>query len=214
MAEKYNPVYLEGTFFFETQKKEIHLFNEKVILPTMNDVEKAIALYQAVRDGWMYNAYGIHLEKEKLKSSTIFKNKEGHCLDKAILLITSCRAAHIPARLGLAKIQNHIAVEKFVTIMNTNILTPHAYVELFLDNKWVKATPAFNKSLCKKLNILPLEFDGLNDSIFQQYNSEGSKFMEYLEDYGSFEDVPTDFIIKNMQDNYPNLEKMLSLIRQ
>ena len=82
-------------------------------------------------------------------------------------------------------------------------------VDVFLNGKWVKATPAFNKELCKLVGVEPLEFDGSNDSIFQEYNSEGSDFMEYLEDYGSFEDVPLEFIEQNMKDNYPKLAELL-----
>ena len=31
--------------------------------------------------------------------------------------------------------------------------------------------------------------------------------MEYLEDYGHFEDVPIDFIFKNMKEHYPQIVK-------
>ena len=66
-------------------------------------------------------------------------------------------------------------------------------------------SPAFNKSLCKKLNVDPLEFDGENSSFLQQYNGEGTLFMEYLDDYGYFEDVPIDFMIRNLKEHYPNI---------
>ena len=29
--------------------------------------------------------------------------------------------------------------------------------------------------------------------------------MEYLEDYGYFEDVPVDFILDNFKENYPEI---------
>jgi hypothetical protein len=76
-------------------------------------------------------------------------------------------------------------------------------VNVYLDNKWLKMSPAFNKSLCEKLNVEPLEFDGENNSFLQQYNSSGTRFMEYIDDYGHFEDVPLDFMIRNLKEHYP-----------
>ena len=53
--------------------------------------------------------------------------------------------------------------------------------------------------------VEPLGFDGENDSIFQEFNNEGSVFMEYLEDYGHFEDVPLEFMIANAREHYPHI---------
>ena len=53
--------------------------------------------------------------------------------------------------------------------------------------------------------VAPLEFDGETDSMFQEFNGEGQKFMEYLEDYGHFEDIPVNFMLNNLQENYPGV---------
>jgi hypothetical protein len=68
----------------------------------------------------------------------------------------------------------------------------------------VKATPAFNKSLCDKFGVAPLEFDGINDSIFHEF-AGGKKFMEYLHDFGTFADVPRELFINSLQEHYPHL---------
>ncbi len=115
------------------------------------------------------------------------------------------RALEIPARIRLAKVTNHIAVERLTARFGTNVLTPHGMVEVYLDGKWVKATPAFNKELCVLCKVAPLEFDGKTDAMFQEYNADGQQFMEYLEDYGSFEDVPVDFMMKNLMEHYPGV---------
>src|SRR4030067_265056 len=44
------------------------------------------------------------------------------------------------------------------------------FCEFYLRGKWVKATPAFNRELCQRHNVPPLEFDGPQDSLFQPYN--------------------------------------------
>ena len=68
-------------------------------------------------------------------------------------------------------------------------------------------SPAFNKSLCDRLNVDPLDFDGEQDSVFQQYDRAGGLFMEYIEDYGHFEDVPMAFIFNNMKEHYNGLRE-------
>jgi hypothetical protein len=88
--------------------------------------------------------------------------------------------------------------------MGTDIFVFHAFVEFFLKGKWVKATPAFNKELCTKHGVAPLEFNGLEDSIFQPYNSQNQKFMEYIEFHGSFADIPVARIVAAFRETYGN----------
>ena len=128
-----------------------------------------------------------------------------NCVEKSILLIACLRALEIPARLHLGKVKNHIAVERLTEKFGSNELTPHGMVNVYLNNTWLKLSPAFNASLCRKFNVTPLEFDGENDSFLQQYNDKGSLFMEYTADYGHFEDVPLDFMKKNIKEHYPHI---------
>jgi transglutaminase-like putative cysteine protease len=126
-------------------------------------------------------------------------------VEKSILLIACLRGLGIPARLHLGKVKNHIAVERLIEKFGSNELTPHGMVNIYINGRWLKASPAFNKTLCEKFNVEPLDFDGENSSFLQQYNSEGSLFMEYLEDYGPFEDVPLEFIKQNVREHYPHI---------
>ena len=201
---------LESTYFFDYDHPVIQDLIAEFKVDSLSDQEKAKQLYLKVRDGWRYNPYDISFRKEALKSSHIAQQDHGHCIDKSILYISGLRALGIPARLHLAKVKNHIAVERLIEKFGTNELTPHGMVDVYLNGKWVKATPAFNKELCDKTGVAPLEFDGTSDSIFQAYGTEGQEFMEYLDDYGSFEDVPLDFIEQNMKENYPKLESLLN----
>ena len=171
-------------------------------------LEFALKAYFYIRDAWPYNPYRFSLIENDWRASEIATRKSGHCLDKAILFISVLRAKNIPARLGLAKVKNHIAVEEIIEKFGNDVLVPHGYVELFLNDKWVKATPAFNKTLCEKLNVTPLDFDGINDSLFQSFDASGKKeFMEYLEDYGTFDHVPLNYMFELMKETYPPLVK-------
>jgi hypothetical protein len=75
-------------------------------------------------------------------------------------------------------------------------------VEFHLDGKWVKATPAFNSELCKRHNVPPLEFNGREDSLFQAYNLEKKKFMEYVAFHGIYSDIPVSLIVEAWRKVY------------
>jgi len=197
--------YLESTYYFDYEIESVQKLISEYKNTTLSDKEKTIGMYTKVRDNWKYDPYSISLSKEKYKSSHIANKQSGNCVEKSIILIACLRALGIPARLHLGKVKNHIAVERLTEKFGSNELTPHGMVNVHLDNKWLKMSPAFNKSLCKKLNVDPLEFDGENSSLLQQYNGEGTLFMEYLDDYGYFEDVPIDFMIRNLKEHYPNI---------
>ena len=197
--------YLESTYFYELEHPSVQDLISEFQNKDLTDKEKAIGLYLKVRDGWLYNPYLIAFRKEKYRVSYLLSKKEGHCIDKSIILIAGLRAMEIPARIHLAKVKNHIAVERLVEKFGTNELTPHGMVDVFINEKWVKASPAFNATLCAKCHVEPLEFDGEEDSVFQEYNHNGQAFMEYIEDYGHFPDMPLKFIINNMKTHYPQL---------
>lgn len=197
--------YLESTYYFDYKNESVQKLISEYKNANLSDKEKTIGIYTKVRDNWKYDPYSISLSKEKYKSSHIANKQSGNCVEKSIILIACLRALGIPARLHLGKVKNHIAVERLTEKFGSNELTPHGMVNVHLDNKWLKMSPAFNKSLCEKLNVEPLEFDGENNSFLQQYNSEGSRFMEYTDDYGCFEDVPLDFMISNIKEHYPNI---------
>jgi hypothetical protein len=78
----------------------------------------------------------------------------------------------------------------------------HGFVEFYLEGKWVKATPAFNKELCEKHKVPPMEFNGREDSLFHPYNSDNRKYMEYLEYHGSYADIPVAEILMAWDKTY------------
>lgn len=199
---------LQETDFFDLSHDVVKDFVKQHLDKQLSEKELAIKLYLAVRDGWRYDAYDYHTSPEGLKASAIMQRDHGHCLDKSIILISCYRAVGLPARLHLAKVKNHIAAERLVERYGTDQMAPHGYVEVFVDGRWVACTPAFNKTLCEMLKVEVLEFDGENDSIFQAFDNESGKFMEYLDDYGSFADFPYDFVIETLEAHYPQFKEL------
>lgn len=164
----------------------------------------AIALYEKVRDAFLYDPYHLHLTENALQGSHILTKKRAWCVEKAIVLCASARRLGIPARLGYAVVVNHIGVERLLQYLRRPEIVFHGYVELYLDNRWVKCTPSFDRKICRMTGVPPLVWDGESDSLFQAYAGE-SQFMEYVHDYGSFADVPLTLMKSEMQNYYPHL---------
>lgn len=197
--------FLEPTHYLDYEHEAVQQLVAEFRGGQTSQKEKAIGMYTRIRDGWRYNPYRISLDPVAYRASNIASKTEGHCIEKAILLAACARALDIPARLRLARVKNHIGVERLVRKFGTNELSPHGMVELHVGGRWLKVSPAFNRELCLKCQVATLDFDGETDSVFQQFDRNGNTFMEYLEDYGTFDEVPIAFIFKNFREQYPGI---------
>lgn len=169
------------------------------------DRERAVALYYAVRDLIRYDAYGIDLTPHGLSASHALATGRGWCVSKSVLLAAACRVLGIPAGLGYADVRNHLSTERLRASMGTDIFYWHGYTSIWLDNTWLKATPAFNRELCTKFRIRTLEFDGRADSIYHPFDEDGRQHMEYLNYRGEFSDVPLAAMRADFLRYYPQL---------
>ena len=190
---------------FDHSNPIVRSFTENIINGISDSKERAIALYYSIRDGIQYYPYEIHLFDSETKASKIIERGRGHCIDKAIVYVSCLRLIGIPAKIGLSKVINHIGTERMERILLSNVLTPHGYVEMNINGRWVKATPAFNEILCRFLNVSALDFNANEDSLFQEYDQGGNKFMQYIEDYGSFDEFPAELIVELLEEHYPHL---------
>lgn len=202
-----DPAYLAATPFIDSDHAAVRAFARAVAGDETDPRAKAIRLYYAVRDRFLYDPYSVEVSQDGMRASGVIERGKGFCVNKAILLAAVARAEGIPARLGLADVKNHLATERLRAQMGTDIFYYHGYTELFLDGKWVKATPAFNLALCEKFRVLPLEFDGETDSVFHPFDADNRRHMEYVADRGSFADLPFAEWRDAMLTYYPDLMK-------
>jgi transglutaminase-like putative cysteine protease len=170
-----------------------------------NDLERAVSLYAAVRDGIRYNPFLDFSQDTAFQGSVCLQTGEGFCIGKAALYAACARAVGIPARVGFADVKNHLTTPRLAERMGSDLFVYHGFTELWLEGKWVKATPAFNLELCRKFRVKPLEFDGRNDSIFHPFDADDRRHMEYLRERGSFADVPVEEIQRAFREAYPVL---------
>ena len=193
--------YLQPTQILNFETNEVLSYTRKNSGNSQDPRRQAMALYYAVRDQIRYDPYKFDLSVYGLCASTTIKDGRAWCVPKAALLAACCRALGIPARLGFADVKNHLSTARMRNTMQTNVFYWHGYTAIYIDGKWVKATPAFNIELCEKFQLIPLEFDGKNDSIYHSFDLAGNRHMEYLRFRGEFEDIPMD-LMKETFDKY------------
>jgi transglutaminase-like putative cysteine protease len=209
--------YLGETYYIETGHPGIAAFAEKAVAGARTDVEKAIKLFYAVRDGFPYNPYNISGARDDYRASHTLNTGSGWCVQKGVLMTATARAAGIPARPGYADVKNHLATPRMLALMGNDYFSYHGYVELWLEapagdvtgGRWVKVTPVFNKELCDKFNVRAQEFDGTGDALFQEYDSLGRRHMEYLLDRGPYTDLPFQEIYDDFWERYVPMRPVL-----
>jgi transglutaminase-like putative cysteine protease len=194
--------FIEPGDFIDSGHAVVRRFSGKHAIGN-SSLERAVALYYAVRDEIRYNPFLDFSDPEAFRASAVLAAGEGFCIGKAALLAASARAAGIPARVGFADVKNHLTTPKLAETMGTDLFIYHGYAELHLEGKWVKATPAFNLALCQRFRVKPLEFDGRHDSVFHAFDEDERRHMEYLRDRGSYADVPTAEIQQAFREAYP-----------
>ncbi|MEW6207263.1 MAG: transglutaminase family protein [Acidobacteriota bacterium] len=190
------------TATIESSHPDIACFTRQQIGDAASDIEKAVRLYYAVRDSIRYDPYQIDLTIDGMKASATLSLRHGWCVSKAVLLAACCRSLGIASRLGFADVRNHLSTERMRQRMRTDIFYWHGYTEMWLKEKWVKATPAFNIELCRRFRLLPLEFDGQTDSLYHPFDLEGNRHMEYVHHRGAYADLPIEEITETFREEY------------
>jgi len=196
--------YLESTAIIDSGHDRIVRYAGKIVGNGSDDdpVQTAVMLYYAVRDGVWYTPYYPFHRPEDYRASRVLKSGKGYCVSKASLLCALGRACRIPSRVGFATVRNHLATRPLLEMLGSDLFVYHGFTEFYLEGKWVRATPAFNAELCRKHSVQPLDFNGREDSIFQAYNTENRKFMDYVAYHGTFADIPVDEIVAAWKNAY------------
>ncbi len=196
---------LQPTALLDSDAPAVRDFARARTQGAIGPVDQAIKLYYAVRDEVFYDPYDIDLTPEGFRASVCLERGRGFCITKAGLLTAAARSLGIPARVGFADVKNHLATARLKQLMQTDVFYYHGYTEFHLNGRWVKATPAFNIGLCEKFRVLPLDFDGVTDSVFHPFDADNRRHMEYVADHGAYADIPFAEIKAIFDRYYPQL---------
>ena len=197
--------FLAPGVFIDSDAPSVVTLVKKTAEGAKDSCAAALGLYSVIRDTIAYDPYVNLADPANYRASAVLASGRGFCIGKSALLAASARAIGVPARVGYADVRNHLTSPRLYEKTKTDIFIWHSYTELFLAGRWVKATPAFDRALCDRVDLKPLEFDGETDSLFQPFDRTGRRHMEYLKDRGTFADVPFDIIQADFLATYPSL---------
>ena len=141
--------YLSPGRFIDSDHPSVVEFAEKHRGASRDPLEQAINLYYAVREAVRYNPYTFSRDPQTLRGSYALATGESYCVPKATLLAGAARHCGIPARIGLADVRNHLSTPRLLELLKSDMFAMHGYTELYLNDRWVKATPAFNQKLVR-----------------------------------------------------------------
>lgn len=195
--------YLQAGEFIDSDNEHVRQFVAESISGADDPIKTAIELYYAVRDSIIYDPYYIGEDRRYYRASACLQAGRGFCQAKSTLLAACARVMAIPARVGYADVRNHLSTARLDALVGGDVYVWHSYTELYLAERWVKATPAFNLSLCERFHVHPLEFDGRTDSLFQEFDRNGNRHMDYVQQRGHFVDLPYEQIIDAFQTHHP-----------
>ena len=205
--------YLRPTPTIDCDNESIKENAQNLIKGQQQVIDKAKSLFYFVRDEIKYNPYVQFDLLEDYQASKTLERGDGFCIQKAVLLAALARAAGIPARLRHADIRNHLIPDKLMEIMGTNLFAFHGYDELYIEGKWIKATPAFDLKMCQENRIIPVEFDGKGDAIFHSHNLDGKLHIEYIQGHGHYDDLPFDKILDTAIQTYGSWERLTDSLK-
>jgi len=205
--------YLKPTYFLNSDSETVVSLANEIAKDTTNTIEKAVKIFYWTRDEILYNPYETFTPlKEKNRASHVISVKKGWCVQKACVLATLARALGIPSRLHFADIRNHQVPEKLKKLMGTDLFVYHGFAELYLNDHWFNAVPAFNITMCQKLSLPPVEFDGidLNKGSLSKTLPNGEMYIEYITDRGVSSDLSLERIFKTSAGYYEGVGQSLS----
>ena len=198
---------LRTTRYFDCEAPEVQQYARDVIGDAKTDVDKIVRLYYAVRDDFRYDPRLFLLSREHFCGRQLLKEGSGFCMPKALLLSTLARTQGIPSGMGFAYVVNHLLPDTERDAEGARRPIFHGYSVLHVDGRWLKASPAFNLSMCEKFDTRPLEFDGRSHALFHEYDNRNRRHMEYVEDFGAVAEFPYDLVYFGVfAEQYPDLE--------
>jgi transglutaminase-like putative cysteine protease len=196
----------QATELLDHGSAEVHEFVRRVLTDDdRTPREQAVRLYYAVRDTLRYEVYGADLSRAGLRASQTLRRRSGMCIHKSVVYAAALRTLGIGSRLVLTDVRNHLASPRLRELIGGDVFRFHCLTAVHLDGSWVKATPVFNKTLCRLYGMVPLDFDGRSDSMHHPYDQHGRRQMEFLRFHGEFDDLPYELVIDGLRAAHPAL---------
>lgn len=194
-----------ATPFVDADHPDVRAFARNATADATSADDAALLLFTAVRDEIRYDPYVLDLRPDSMRASAVLASGRNWCVPKATLLAAACRAVEVPAVVGFADVRNHLTTDRLDDLLGTDVFAWHGYTAIHTSTGWHKTTPAFNAELCAMFGVEPLDWDGTTDALLHAHDGRGRRHMEYLQDRGTWLELPLDTLAADLVARYPRL---------
>eukprot|EP01138_Halocafeteria_seosinensis_P010713 gb/GECG01010940.1/.p1 GENE.gb/GECG01010940.1/~~gb/GECG01010940.1/.p1 ORF type:complete len:326 (+),score=29.09 gb/GECG01010940.1/:1-978(+) len=241
---------MEDSYNFWVDRIQQTTPTEEVIRSTFPKDKKAAyacIVFYFVRDAIRYDPFSFYTHYKfkwnRYSPSHILEHSKGQgafCVPKSILFSSLLQAANIPSRIGFCLLRNHRPGKKLRDMLMTDLYF-HSYATVWIDDKlakdggrWLKVAPIYNKEMCTRFRMIPLEFTAAEDASLHTHDTQGRPlhevstsrsqpsslqrhftfrsslcFLQLVEDYGTFASLPPEFFRAKMYELYPQTDSLI-----
>lgn len=192
--------FLEPAEGIQCAHPEVLALARQVARGSHNDVEAAGRLFEYVRDTVRYSVQVPYAPMEQYLALNTLQRGWGYCVQKSAVLVALARALGIPARLGLADIENHILPPAMVHMLGSNIIYYHCFAEWWIGGQWLKATPSFDRQLCTERGWRLVEFVPGANLMLPETDLAGNPHVSYIRYHGWRQGVPLEEMLQGWQE--------------
>ncbi len=126
MAGGDTEVYFKGSKLWPIEDEKVQRIKNKILEGEREVFNVVKLIFEFVNQSFEYEVNGI-----RMSAAEILQTRKGDCSEFSDLFVTLCRACNIPARI----------IGGFTWDRNGDVLTPHAWCEVFTKQGWIPLDP-------------------------------------------------------------------------
>lgn len=192
---------LEPTQYVESDSAAVVALAERIAGGEANPRDRAIRLFEHVRDSIRYE-FRAKLSRDEYRASRVLSEGRGFCVQKSVLLCALLRAAGIPAALVLCDLKDHTLPPRIVEAMGTDVMFHHGLDAIHLDGHWLLADASLSPDVVERKRYRRVELDGTNDALFPTTTLEGAPHAEIVRFHGMYADLPFEQMMAAFMTGY------------
>jgi transglutaminase-like putative cysteine protease len=203
--------YLKEDNIFDFNHPRIQKIVNELELDGLSDKEIAIKLFYYVRDKITYSVKIDSFDFSTFKASETLDSTHSYCIPKAIALSSLARAVGIPSKIHFVDFINHRLSPEVEELWQTKVMAGHCFSELYIDGKWVKATPALDIRTSNKHGFKLVEFNGEENAMLHKTDLNGNLHAEYIKDHDTYSYFPFELVMNIFKENY-DMDRMSEIL--
>lgn len=194
-------IYKRPTFFMDSDHESITGLVSELIADTDPPEARARKVFDFVRNDIQYE-FGAKIMAEEYVASNILKEGRGYCVQKAILLCALGRAAGLAVALMHSDIRDHTLPERFIKLLQTNVMYDHGLNAFYLNDKFIMADATLSPDVIEKRGYRKIDFDPHKDCLLPATTPDQNPHVEYLKFHGLFAEFDHGRMVASLMEHY------------